>query len=166
MMKRSLILILLFLPLIIYAQSTYIKGLKYKGYIFDKDIFTAISPPKWTERYTPTKEDIRFAEKILTDSIDYIRKNQPKQRNSTMGIKWDSYPIDLGTLPYYRRQYIGFKTEEGDSIIWINFLKDSISDKELSEDLVMVLDDGSNYWSVFINITRKELFGMSVNGES
>ena len=165
-MKRSLIFILLFIPFIVYAQSTYTKGLKYKGYIFDKDIFTAISPPKCTERYTPTKEDIRFAEKILTDSIGYIRKNQPKHKKSVMGIKWDSYPIDLGTLPYYRRQYVGFKTEEGDSIIWINFLKDSTPEKDLSEDLVMVLDGGSNYWYIFINITRKELFGMLVNGES
>lgn len=65
----------------------------------------------------------------------------------------------------YIRQYVGFIDKEGNIMIWINMINDgSISASEFSEDIVMVFDGGNNYWSIFINITKKSFFGLSVNG--
>lgn len=109
------------------------------------------------ERYTPTQENIAQVEKLLKDSISYILKYQNKCKS----------PINKNTLKKYRRQYVGFLTKDNDIIIWVNFINNKgISDKELSEDVIRVYDGGSNYWSIFVNLTKKELFEMQVNGTS
>lgn len=144
-------------------KSTYIKGKGYDGYIFDKNHFIFLSIKNQKERYTPTLDDIKLAERILKDSVD------------TEMEKYCPYPCKLNgedriTKKYlrkYKRQYVGFLTNEGDIIVYINLLKDKgISKEKLSSDIVMVLDGGSNYWMIYINITKRELFGLSINGIS
>ena len=141
-----------------YSQnSTYIKEKGYNGYIFNKEHFIFMSVEDQRERYTPTKENIAQVEKLLNDSINYILKNQNQCKP----------PINKKTLKKYRRQYVGFLTKDNDIIIWINFINNKdTSDKELSEDVVRVFDGGSNYWSVFVNLTKKKLLEMRVNGTS
>ncbi len=158
MMKNILLIGFMLTCNFIYSQnSIYIKEREYNGYIFNKEHFIFISVENQKERYTPTKENIIQVENLLKDSISYILKSQNRCKPS----------INKKTLKKYRRQYVGFLTKDNDIIIWVNFIKNKdISDKELSEDVVRVLDGGSNYWSVFVNLTKKELFEMHVNGTS
>lgn len=112
-------------------------------------------------RYTLPDRDIILAEHILEENLGYIRANQPEF----------SKPIIADNLDKYMRQYVGFiNSYNQEKIIWINFLKkDSdilsvINTKHLNEGIIHVDDGGSNFWSVYINLTKKELFDMSVNG--
>ena len=141
-----------------YSQnSTYIREIGYSGYVFDKGHFIFMNVENQKERYTPTKENIAQVETLLKDSISYILKYQNKCKSL----------INKNTLKKYRRQYVGFLTKDNDIIIWVNFMNNkAISDKELSEDVIRVFDGGSNYWSIFVNLTKKELFEMQVNGTS
>ena len=144
----------------VYSQkAVYVKEKGYKGYIFPKEHSICGFPPE-QNRYTPNLEDIAQAEKILRDSIgtDYVKSNQKMYRKP---------PINKNTLKKYVRQYVGYSTEEGETIIHIYLNKGIEMDKnELSEDIIVVYDGGSNHWCIKINISTKELFDMQVNGVS
>ena len=104
-------------------------------------------------------EDIDIAETILADSINYIiKKEQP--------YRYSAHPrIDKSSLKKYKRQYVGHITNEGEIIIWINFLRNREIHKErLSSDIITVYDGGAYYWNIYINITTKEISYMYVNG--
>lgn len=156
-MKNLLFIGLMLTCNLVYSQNaTFIKGKGYNGYIFNKEYFVFMSVENQKERYTPTEEDVVRIETLLKDSISYILRNQYHCKP----------PINKNTLKKYRRQYVGFLTKDNNVIIWINFINNKdISGEELSEDVVRVLDGGSNYWSIFVNLTKKELFEMQVNGD-
>jgi len=138
-------------------ESTLVKGKGYIGYAFDKEHFVFMSIDNQKERYTPTKEDIIQAEKIVKENIDSVLKKQ----------KYCNSSINRNTLKKYKRQYVGFRTNNGDIVIWISLLKNKdINDIELSKDIITILDGGENYWSVFVNLTKGVLYGVRVNGIS
>ena len=106
----------------VYSQkAVYVKGKGYEGYIFSKERSISGFPPE-QNRYTPNLEDIAQAEKILRDSIgtDYVKSNQKMYRKP---------PINKNTLKKYVRQYVGYSTEAGDTIIHIYFNKRMELDK-------------------------------------
>lgn len=139
-----------------YSQvSTLVKGKGYFGYVFNKEHFVFFGIKNQKERYTPTKEDIKEAEKLLKDSIESVLE---KNRLTYTSIK-------RHTLRKYRRQYVGFLTNDGDIVICINLIRNKqIDNIELSNDIVELFDGGDYFWSIFINITKKTLFDIHVNG--
>ncbi|EGK02695.1 hypothetical protein [Dysgonomonas gadei] len=151
----------------ILLDTNYIKGTDKNGRVkvfhggkISKDCEVNLLTTAYT-RYTLPDRDIILAEHILEENIDYIRTNQPEL----------SEPVIADNLDKYMRQYVGFiNNYNQEVIIWINFLKkDSdilsvINTKHLNEGIIHVDDGGSNFWSVYINLTKKELFNMSVNG--
>jgi hypothetical protein len=158
-MKRGVFLIVCII-LCVYAfsqESTLIKGKGYKGYAFNKDHFVFMSIENQKERYTPIKEDIIHAEKIINDSINSIFRN----------IKINKHLLYRNVRRKYKRQYVGFLTKDGDIIVWINFLRGKEYDNnKLSKDIIQVFDGGENYWSIFVNLTKNTLYGMRINGIS
>lgn len=144
----------------VYSQkAVYVKGKGYEGYIFPKEHSIWGFPPE-QNRYTPNLKDIAQAEKILQDSIgtDYVKSNQKA---------YCKPPINKKTLKKYVRQYVGYSTEDGKTIIYIYLNKGIEMDKnKLSEDIIAVFGGGSNHWRIKINISTKELFDMQVNGIS
>lgn len=158
-MKRYLLFIGVFiLFLSVHSQeSTLIRGRCYSGYAFNKEHFIFMSIDNQKGRYTPTSRDIKLIEKILKDSIGGILKKH----------KYSSVSINSYSLKKYKRQYVGFINNNGDVVIWINFLiNKEINDLVLSKDIVTVLDGGEKYWSVFINLTKNTLNGLRINGIS
>ena len=138
-------------------ESTLVKGKGYIGYAFNKEHFVFMSIDNQKERYTPTKEDVIRIEKTLKDSIGSVLKKQ----------RYSNISINRNRLKKYNRQYVGFITNNGDVVIWINLLKSKeIDDVELSKDIVTVSDGGEKYWSIFINITKNTLYGVRINGIS
>jgi hypothetical protein len=148
---------LLFISCVTYGQkANYIK-LDFEGYVFEKNHFVFVSVNDMESRYTPSTDDIMIAERILKDSLSYLRQHQVIYGG----------PIIYKNLENYVRQYVGCVTKERDKIIFINFVwKNQVSLNRLSEDIYYVLDGGSYYWSICINITRRRLFNMEVNGVS
>jgi hypothetical protein len=154
------IITFLFMNGYLYSQTAeYVKGKGYEGYVFPKEHAIWGFPPE-QNRYTPSKEDIEQAEKILKDSIgtDYVKSNQKM---------YSKLPINKRTLKKYVRQYIGYLTENNEIVVCIYLNKDIELDKnKLSEDIISVLDGGSNHWRICINLFTKKLSDMSVNGIS
>jgi hypothetical protein len=138
-------------------ESTLVKGKGYIGYAFNKEHFVFMSIDNQKERYTPTKEDIIKSEIIVNENIDSVLKKHNYCNSS----------INQNTLKKYKRQYVGFRTNNGDIVIWINLLKNKdINDIELSKDIVTVLDGGDKNWCVFVNLTKGVLYGIRINGIS
>ena len=135
-------------------ESTLVKGKGYTGYVFNREHFVFMSIDNQKERYTPTKEDIALAEKIIRDGIDNYLK---REKIHTRSIKQNK-------LSKYKRQYVGFITKNGDVVIYIAFLKNINNVDMLSKDIITVLDGGETYWSVFINLTKTTLYGVHING--
>lgn len=158
MKTKLMFIVFIFSCLAGYSQeSNLVKGKGYIGYSFNKSHFVLMSIDNQKERYTPTKKDIMLAEKILKDNINNALREQ----------KYFSTSINLNTLKKYKRQYVGFITKKGDVVIWINFLRDKeIKDVELSKDIIMVMDGGERYWSIFVNLTKPALYGICINGIS
>lgn len=156
-MKYVAILILVLSSQLLNAQSFYVEGKGYNGYVFNKDHFVFMSIENQKERYTPRQIDISLVEQLLKDSIDYIMKNQ---NDCSM------QSINKHNIKKYRRQYVGFITKDNEIIIWINFVKKdrNFGNKDLSRDIVSVLDGGCNFWSIYANLTKRKLFNLHVNG--
>lgn len=128
------------------------------GGIIDKGTSTWRDFEGQKERYTPTLDDVRYTEKILTDSIVYIKREEPSHSD-----------FITKNLNRYLRQYVGFMNENGDKIVWINFLYKNdrfINTAYLNDAVITVNDGGEYYWSIKVNITKNKLYDIAVNGEA
>jgi hypothetical protein len=143
-------------------------GDKLKGVIFTESYIITPAPPTVAavRRFTPTKDDIILAEYLIKDQIKDLNKDRINQ------IKGN--PIIEKHLKSYFRQYIGFITSNGDSIIHINFHwnRYSLSDRlkgyhddrlNFEDDFTRTFDGGSYYWQIKVNLTKQLLYDLGVN---
>jgi hypothetical protein len=138
-------------------ETTYIKGNGFIGYIFNEKHFILLSIENQKKRYTPSREDILNVEQLLKDKL--------KCENSELINQKNSCPVIHKNLKKYVRQYVGFINTDGEKIIWINLLWDkNIDDSSLKEEIIMVNDGCSYYWNVKINIDKKDLYELNING--
>lgn len=147
-----------------------VKSNKFRGTIFKSsypkdNLF--INSVDSVNRFTPTETDIKLAEAILKQQLEKF--NNP--RINQFGKK--QY-IDKNLNKYFR-QYIGFINEKGEKLVHINFYWDKYSlfdrlkgydDQRLTytSDFAMVLDGGSHYWNINVNLTKHNLERLEVNG--
>ncbi len=78
----------------------------------------------------------------------------------------DSDKYIAQNLQLYTKQYYGYITSTGDSIIWINcFYDDRIKKEEYwKRSFVNMFDGGHYYFKVRYNLTKKEFFDLWING--
>lgn len=161
-MKRNVCVAVLVAVLLGCAQTSkiqrYVDG--SMGHIFPKDYTSAlVSFEGVGERYTPTYQDIKKAEEILNEQLEGI--NVPLAEQGMRGC-----PVIHKNLHRYGRQYVGYIDNEGNRVVWLNFIikKDKESLKNLDKEVVVVLDGCSQYWNVKVNLDKSELFDLRVNG--
>lgn len=117
--------------------------------------------------FTPTQKEITFAERILRKQIKEANKSHLNQFGKRQYIDRN--------LNKYFRQYVGFINNKGERIIHINLHWDrfTLTDRmkgywdnrlDYLSDYSITLDGGSRYWSVNVNLTKEQLYGLSVNG--
>lgn len=138
--------------------STKIIGNHYKGYIFPKEAELLIPFPDLISRFTPTKNEIILAESIIRDSIvneNRILRNQGK-----------GFPIIHKKLNKYKRQYFGYINSDGDKIIWVNCIWFKKISNKISEEVIIIMDGGSYFWNIKVNLSKKKLFALAVNSNS
>lgn len=141
-------------------ESVHVKEKEYEGYIFQKEHFVFKSVENQKERYTPSLDDIKLVESILKNGI-----NAEMERLAPYPSLHNGGRISNWNMVKYRRQYVGYLTNDGDIIIWINLLDDlSVSEKELGTEIIQVKDGGARYWNICVNITKRKLFDMYING--
>lgn len=134
--------------------ATMVKGLGYKGFIFDKEHYIWGFPPE-SGRYTLNKKEVAQAEKLLREKIDeYIVSHQV----------YADPPIKKKTLRKYVRQYVGYLTDNNEVVVKI-YLNKIDPDDDSSTDILEYFDGGSNHWSIQINLNTGELYDMEVNGK-
>jgi len=141
-------------------QAEYVKGKCFDGYIFPKEYVGIIPLDSVKEKYTPSKEDILNAENILEEQLAFLNKKLINQGNGC--------PIVHKKLKKYKRQYIGLINENGEKVVWINFIwakKEGVLTK-WDKEVIIVLDGCSYYWNVKVNLDKQKLFDLSVNGSA
>lgn len=126
------------------------KLFKYTGYIFPNDAAYAIPGIYTAKRFTPSKKDIERVENIISQ---HQKENEEFKRK-------------VGYLCKYKRQYVGYKNDKDEKIIWVNSLCDNKFNERIRKDIVFVLDGGACFWNVKVNLQTGELFELIINGNS
>jgi hypothetical protein len=151
-------------------QKLAVKSAKFRGTAFDSSYSNEklFLPATFTlNKFTPTKEDIVLAEKILKQQIEKANHRKMNQFGRKQYIHRN--------LNKYFRQYAGFINENGDRVIHINFNWDryTVFDRikgywddrlEYISEYSVVMDGGYRHWDVNVNLTTKSLYNLSVNG--
>jgi hypothetical protein len=174
MKKLQALLLLLIFTLTVSAQkiikaeqvtdhSIHVIGNNFEGVIFLKS-YSTNSLADSSKRFTPTVEQIAQTENILQHQLGKLYHKYPKS-----GEFYVSNHIE----DYYR-QYTGFINKKGDSIIVINaFTKDLVIDNLGNKKtkipnwftrLVEAFDGGSSIWHGNVDLNKKILIGIVVNG--
>ncbi|WP_437921619.1 hypothetical protein [Sphingobacterium sp. LRF_L2] len=154
----KILLSVLFLANFFSSASYFIKGKGFEGYIFSIDHFVLIDVKG--QSYRPDEKDINAAERLLKENLKSV--NTPSINQGNKGC-----PVIHKNLKKYVRQYIGVINENGDKVLWVNFVWKSGADrKRLSEDIETVLDGCSRYWNIKINVDEGILYDLRVNGEA
>lgn len=141
--------------------SQYIQQKKYQGYVFPKEYSSKLLDLNdLRERFTPSESDIEKAEAVLGAQIKAINKSLLNQTGSC--------PVIDKNLSRYKRQYVGYINQNGDKIIWINFVggKEIKNSDKLSQNIIVVLDGCSNYWNIKVNLSKVSLYDFYINGSS
>lgn len=66
-------------------------------------------------------------------------------------------------LGRYWRQYVGYVNTKGERVVWVNAYCDSAPPER---GIHFVRDGGDCYWQVKMNLTRKKIYDLSINGEA
>ncbi len=110
--------------------------------------------------FTPSIDEIVLAKKLSIqhiDSLEQIRKN----KNSDLGKI-----LRFNHSDYYR-QYIGYIDNKGNRVIFINAICSASGDRnDLKKTWWFVLDGGSCYYQIRIDLKGKKCFDFAVNGEA
>ncbi len=148
--------------------TTYVKGTNFEGVIFSKEYNMQFYQNTSAElRFTPSIEDIELVEGLLRKQLKKV--NQGINQGKHVG------PRIHKKLKKYQRQYIGFISENGERYIYLNCnwhrhnLLDRIKGDAPPSDgwkteFWMVFDGGSYHWNVQINLDKKQLINLDVNG--
>ncbi|WP_288985128.1 hypothetical protein [uncultured Flavobacterium sp.] len=135
-MKTLLILITLSIVL---NNTVFVEGKNYKGYIFSKEYENKYFIRSTNKFFTPTVDDIKEVEKSLIIKAKEIKKNKKLTQNEC----WN-----YNDLYKYNRQYFGEFDENGNKLIFINFvLKKSTPDYWNKEIVVLLEDNCKNVWN-------------------
>ena len=136
----------------------HIKHKQYEGTIFSKQHDLFGFPPN-ANRYSPSEADVESAEHILSALFDEV----------TSKSKHSHYKRDVikkRKLKRYYRLYWGELDEDGSKIVGIIFDSNYKIHKKDVEELYSVLDGGSSYFIVKINISKKKIESIMLNGYS
>ncbi|MBT9395223.1 hypothetical protein KLP40_18790 [Hymenobacter sp. NST-14] len=164
---------------VISPTSTYVKGNNFEGAVFSDsygvDFFKFDIKQHFRQyqegastRFTPTFAQIEFAERILQKSLRHDNRHTFHQSRGYG-------PIVHRHLPKYQRQYFGYTTASNEQIIYINAgwerytLIDRLQnlyprDETWKNDYRIVMDGGSYYWSIEVNLTTGKLSAFGTNG--
>ena len=81
-----------------------------------------------------------------------------KKRN----LLQQEYNAEALILDKKRRQYFPVTNAEGEKVVWINFFCSGFSDS-WKKDVVRVVDGGSCYFNLKVNVNKKKCYAISVN---
>lgn len=127
--------------------------------------------------WEPSAEDIRSLEGVLRSELEQGAEQPERLSDYAVGRPdyqdWvrDRVHEILARLPDYRRQYIGFESADGSRRIMLSAFpgpafQDVFEFPRWREELVVVTDGGSRYWSVVYDLEIGTLREFACNGEA
>tara|TARA_R100000697_G_scaffold116868_1_gene137823 strand:- start:656 stop:1129 length:474 start_codon:yes stop_codon:yes gene_type:complete len=129
------------------------------GKVFPDTYSNEYLPFESQTRFTPTVSDAEIVETLIAEQIATLNKGMVNQGGSC--------PVIHDKLQSYYRQYVGYVDAKGERIVWVNFLwKKEYKKSEISEDVILVFDGCSYYWNVKVNLDKRTVFDLSVNGSA
>lgn len=96
--------------------------------------------------------DVLAAEQCLREQMKAVDTNQGQ-----------SIPHVYQKLGIYMRQYVGYVDIRGETIVWVNAYCDNTPPHS---GIRFVHDGGDCFWEVKVNLTRKKIYDLSINGEA
>lgn len=139
-------------------KSVKIKEKKFTGWIFYQEVDFPIPIPDLNSRFTPAKYEIIEAEKII--------RNYISNENKILINQGHGFPIIHKKLYKYKRQYFGYINREGEKVIWVNCIYGKKYRNVIDKELIFVLDGGSYFWQIKVNLSKKKLFDLIINSNS
>ena len=116
-------------------------------------------------RFTPTIQEVLY--------IDSLAFRYVKKRNEESFKKYGAYPQQGGHLcpiidknwNNYIRQVIGYRDENGDQIILINFFCKKLIERHFFwlEEFAFIRGGCSKYWKISYNKTKNKIIGWVIN---
>lgn len=135
-MKTSLILIT---SLIVLNNTVFVEGKNYKGYIFPKEYENKYFVRSTNKFFTPTVDDIKEVERLLIVKAKDIKKNKISTQNKC----WN-----YNNLCKYNRQYFGEFDDNGNKLIFINFVLKKSTPNYWDKEIVILFEDRcENVWN-------------------
>lgn len=156
MSKIPIIFCFLVIHTLAHNGPTYVKGRGYEGYVFEASHplwFTGNDPER---RFTPSRDEIRYAEGLLKKQIRVLNARHENQIGHC--------PIIDKNLRKYKRQYVGLLNAENEKIIWFNCIWGKKAGSEISKEIIQVFDGCSYYWGVKINLNTGVVYDLTING--
>jgi len=136
---------------------TAVKTGVYEGVIISADFpFPFLPTLHAAARFTPNTEQVKAAEAILENQLASLNSHREGQGKH-------GGPVIDEQLPQFARQYFGYVNAEGETIIYISAVHKAASNN-WRRGAVVVLDGGSSFWQVQVNLSRSLLFGLRING--
>ncbi|MBO0357954.1 hypothetical protein J0X19_08360 [Hymenobacter sp. BT186] len=132
------------------SRNQLLKTAYFTGVLLDSRLDS--SPPAGLKPIQLTPAQVLAAEVILQACV---------ASGNTRGTEPRIEPGMLHHLAAYYRQYQGYRTATGQTIVWLNgFARSSVAanDSQWQRHLVRVEDGGKNYFNIFIDISHKECF--------
>lgn len=138
-------------------------GDSFSGAVFPKEIVVDFPFPPSPNRYTLKNNEVSLAESILCENIKVLNRVLSERRGPDV-IKHKPY-LSYKKLKKYFRQYVGYKTKNGDILIRINFIKKPLDqlkslDNEIWLDYFVHPMGAETSYSIFnivVNLNSKEI---------
>ena len=137
--------------------STYVTGMGYKGYAFCEEFDTEITVENQAGRFTPSTPDVAECERLIHKKVAYLNEEHESQQN---GLEC---PLIDEHLDQYVRQYIGYVDEEGDKIMWVNFVWSDKYKNLLSYEIPNIEGGCSHFFHLKVNLDKRTVYGLEVN---
>jgi hypothetical protein len=101
---------------------------------------------------TLSQTDLKKIEGFLNKCV----KNYNDKLSKDARISWHI------STSYYR-QYVAAISANGEKVVWLNCMC-NVENEDWKKSLIMVMDGGSCYFSLMINLTNKKYYDLIVNG--
>lgn len=105
--------------------------------------------------------------KIIDSLMEYVVYSRWIGSTSVFGsdtLSQDLKPI-TEILKFYKRQLLFYTDEKGDKIVWVNCFCNCF-DESWKKDILLVKDGGDCYFNFKINLTKRKVFDIGINGEA
>lgn len=112
-----------------------------------------------------TEDDIAIIESQMTSAINEINEDQSRKfDNKELFMTRDLRKEDvLVRLSNYKRQYVAVLRDNGDKEVYVNCFNKRINKNSWRKKITDGFGGGTNFFSVYINVTRNNYYGLFVN---